>query len=389
MNIIFLNWACFCATDTCEALINLGHKVQVMQIPDKAHTEIDEAFIAELCVKIKDFHCDAVFSLNYFPTVSVACMQSDCRYISWIYDNPQTKVYDKTAVNECNHIFTFDSFMADQLNARGVATVAYAPLAANVKRLTSPKITPAHIKKYGCEISFVGSLYNEAHNFYDRLIKASKNEYLEGFLSAVIEAQKRVFGYNFMAEALTEEVVNTIREHMPYIPAEGSFIREAEIYADYYLARKLAYFDRLELLYCLGEYFDVHHYTHTDKNIGKVKNRGKIDYFNEMPFLFRISKINLNPTLRSIKNGIPLRSMDILGCGGFLLTNFQSDFLRHFEPDKHFVAYSSLDEALDKCDYYIAHEEERTKIAANALEIMTKEHTFEVRLAQILSDVFK
>ena len=81
--------------------------------------------------------------------------------------------------------------------------------------------------------------------------------------------------------------------------------------------------------------------------------------------------------------------MDILGCGGFLLTNFQSDFLRHFEPDKHFVSYSSLDEALDKCDYYIVHENERAQIASNALEIMSKEHTFEVRLAQILNDSFK
>lgn len=157
MNIIFIDWPCFCHSDTCEALTNLGHKYRLFPLSDKAHTGIDEAFVAELSAAIREFHSDAVFSLNYFPSVSVACKQSDCRYISWLYDNPQTKVYDKTVVNTCNHVFTFDSHMSDQLNSRGVTTVHYAPLAANVKRLTQPKITPAHIRKYSCDISFVGS----------------------------------------------------------------------------------------------------------------------------------------------------------------------------------------------------------------------------------------
>ena len=173
---------------------------------------------------------------------------------------------------------------------------------------------------------------------------------------------------------------------MPYTLTEGSNIREEEVYADYYLARRLATIDRIELLYCLGEFFDVNLYTTSDAAIGKVKNHGKIHYYNEMPYLFRASKINLNISLRSIKNGIPLRAMDILGCGGFLMSHFQSDLLRHFEPEVHFTAYSSVPEAVDKCSYYLTHEEERQRIASNALELMQKEHTYEIRLQEMLSD---
>lgn len=386
MNIIFLNWACFCAPDTCEALRNLGHKVQIIPLSDKAHKQIDEEFIAQLQSAINNFQCELVFSLNYFPSVSIACQQVSCQYMSWIYDNPQTKVYDKTAANDCNRIFTFDSHMAMQLNQRGVNTVTYAPLAANVRRLTSTVISNAHRKKYSCDISFVGNLYNEGHNFYERLLNAAHSSYLEGYLDGILQSQKNVFGYNFLAECLTPEITSLIRQALPYTLSEGSYLHEEEVYADYYLSRRLATIDRSELLYCLGELFDVNLYTSSDASLGKVNNHGKIDYYNEMPILFRLSRININSSLRSIKNGIPLRAMDILGCGGFLMSNFQSDFLRHFEPEIHFTAYSSVPEAVDKCNYYLTHEEERQRIASNALELMQKEHTYEIRLQEMLSD---
>ena len=54
-----------------------------------------------------------------------------------------------------------------------------------------------------------------------------------------------------------------------------------------------------------------------------------------MPLVFQNSKINLNITLRSIKNGIPLRAIDIMGAGGFLLTNYQNDFGLHFTDGCH------------------------------------------------------
>ena len=45
---------------------------------------------------------------------------------------------------------------------------------------------------------------------------------------------------------------------------------------------------------------------------------------------FRNSKINLNPTAKGIRSGIPLRIFDILSCSGFLLTNYQSELSDHF-----------------------------------------------------------
>ena len=56
-----------------------------------------------------------------------------------------------------------------------------------------------------------------------------------------------------------------------------------------------------------------------------VINMGSVDYYDMMPYVFKCSDINLNITLRSIKTGIPLRAMDIMGAGGFLMSNYQVD----------------------------------------------------------------
>lgn len=388
MNIVFVNWNSLCAEDICNAFIHSGHHIYVTQLPETAQDHVDEEYMTLLQEIIKTNHSDMVFSMNYYPTLSIACEAVHCPYVSWIYDNPQLQVYDKSIINECNYIFSFDSHMVTQLESKGVHTIYYAPLAANVRRLTEPALTAAHYEKYSCDVSFVGSLYNEDNDFYSRLISKANNPYLEGYLEGVLSAQKNVYGYNFMSDCLNPQITEIIRNVMPYLPPEGSYATETDVYADYYLARKLATINRVELLHLLGNCFDVHFYTHKKTLIPNIKHCGVIHYYDEMPYLFRISKINLNISLRSIKNGIPLRGMDILGCGGFLLSNYQEDFLRHFEPDTHLVLYDSFDEALDKTQFYLTHEQERNKIRTNALELMSREHTYEVRLQQMLKLVF-
>lgn len=61
---------------------------------------------------------------------------------------------------------------------------------------------------------------------------------------------------------------------------------------------------------------------------------GAVDYYEVMPHVFKQSKINLNITLRSIQSGMPLRAWDIMGAGGFLLSNYQADFLISLPQEK-------------------------------------------------------
>ncbi len=114
---------------------------------------------------------------------------------------------------------------------------------------------------------------------------------------------------------------------------------------------------------------------------------GPADYFEDMPKVFKESKINLNITLRSIQQGIPLRVFDILGSGGFLLSNYQADLAYHFVPGEDFIYYESRKDMLNKIDYYLKHDDERIAIATNAHKKVQEYHTFDTRIKEIIDIV--
>ena len=124
-------------------------------------------------------------------------------------------------------------------------------------------------------------------------------------------------------------------------------------------------------------------------------NHGTADYIDVMPFVFNQSRINLNITLRSIDTGIPQRCMDIMGCGGFLLSNYQEDFFLDavtedgsaaFMPGVDYDFYSSSEELLDKAGYYLSHEDERARIARNGYEKVKKYYSIDKFLHRVLDE---
>ena len=104
-----------------------------------------------------------------------------------------------------------------------------------------------------------------------------------------------------------------------------------------------------------------------------------------MPLVFHYSKINLNITSKSIHDGLPLRIFDVLGCGGFLLTNYQTELAQWFTPGRDLEYYTGEDDLLEKVDYYLTHEEDRVEIAHNGYETVKKYHNYPERLLQMIS----
>lgn len=387
MKVLYVEWPGLCASDVKNALKNMGHEIKTIASPEKDRFELDYQYAEAVEEAIHIYRPDMVFSMNFFPSVSVACDETNTTYVSWIYDNPQTAAYHESVKNACNYVFSFDSHMVEQLQSRGVEHIYYAPLAVNVKRVNGLAISKSDREKYGCDVEFMGSLYNEGTDYYSTMIARAKDEHFTGYLEGLLNSQKLVYGYNFMAEAMSPDIVEQFRAVAGDLLPKDSLLTEREVYADVFLSQKLATINRVELLYMLGRYFDVHFYTYNKSMISTVKHCGTVSYEEEMPKLFKVAKINLNDTRRSIKNGVSLRAMDIMGCGGFLLSNYQEDFLRHFEPGVHMEMYGSLNEAVDKCNYYLHHDEEREKIKRNAYEIMSREHTYEIRLEEMLRTV--
>ena len=108
-----------------------------------------------------------------------------------------------------------------------------------------------------------------------------------------------------------------------------------------------------------------------------------------MPKVFHMSKINLNFTIPNIKSGLPLRMWDIMGAGGFLMTNFQAEIPGFFEIGRDLVCFESEQELVEKCGYYLTHEDERIQIARNGYEKVKKMHSNKLRVIKLLQLIQK
>jgi spore maturation protein CgeB len=230
-------------------------------------------------------------------------------------------------------------------------------------------------------------MYNEKHNLFDKF--KDLPPYVSGYLDAIMKAQLKVYGYYFLDKLLPPSIIEELQKSVPLEPNRDGVETIQYLYSEYFLSRKMACTERHELLGKLSDDFSVKLFTHNPTpELPKVTNQGPIDYYIDMPSVFGSSKINLNITLRSIKSGIPLRCMDIMGTGGFLLSNFQSDFYDIFVPGEDCVLYESQEDCVEKCRYYLAHDAEREQIAANGLGKIRSEHTYEIRLNEMFDIVF-
>lgn len=381
MNIYLLEWKSFGNEDIREIMTEMGHKVVSVPFSD---TKIKADEIEKLFVqKHADINCDFVFSFNYFPEVSLCCQKLGLKYVSWVYDSPHISVYSYTVIQPCNYVFLFDFALYDELHSAGIHTVYYLPLAVNERRLQRMKLETEKIK-YRHDIAFVGSLYSEQkHRLYDKF--ANINPYAKGYLDGIIDAQKKLYGRYILKEMLSPDIVEEMQKAYPTDPNAATVLSAEDIYADYVLARQVTALERKEILTLLGRKRCVDLYTYeSDINIPGVVNHGKIDYYDDMPYIFGNSKINLNITLRSIKSGIPLRALDIMGCGGFLLSNYQMEFDEYFNAGEDYVFYENYQDLEEKVNYYLSHEKEREEIAANGCRKVREEHNYRNRIEMML-----
>ena len=93
-------------------------------------------------------------------------------------------------------------------------------------------------------------------------------------------------------------------------------------------------------------------------------------------------------TSKAIREGLPLRIFDILGCGGFVLTNYQPELANYFTPGVDLDFYGSEEELLQKTEFYLTHEKDRVEIARNGYETVQKYHNYPTRLLKMLSLAF-
>lgn len=389
MKIYFYRYNSICEPDVIESFKRLGFEIYEETIEMTKKNLLPSDCVKKISPALMSENFTFAFTINFFPYLSDVCEIMHLPYISLIVDSPVMELYSKSLRNSCNRIFLFDACLYQEFSPLNPDCIFHMPLAANVARTDAflSHVSQSDKKKYAGDISFIGSTYAEKCPFN----RAKLPDYERGYADGLIEAQLKIYGYNFLQEVLTDTFVTTFLESTPY-----SYRFPDEDYADYkacvaqlYLSVKVAEQERLRLLKMLSDSFHVDIYTGSDtSSMPHINNRGFARSLDEMPLIFNQSKININITAKSIRSGLPLRIFDVLGCGGFLITNYQSEIPQFFTIGKDLVTYDSADNLKELCRYYLEHEQERKDIALHGYNTVKKYHTYDIRLLQMLDKAF-
>lgn len=373
MKILFFDFGAYTYDDVLDCFERAGIESRTVSycFSDKNN---DDFFIHRFSKFLKEDKYDAVFSVNFFPLVARCCYRENIKYISWSYDNPlNVPGIEKTLGLSCNYVFLFDRIQVEGYLRQGFDNVYHLPLAANVRRLDQIRLSAIEHKRFDSEISFVGKLYDSEFDGYMKLLSQRQRGFVEGINSL----QQNLYGCYILDELIDEKRVNEINAYIKSVHPETSFELSPEALT-YAMSARITRDERLLLLGLLSGKHQLKLYTREQNEIlSKAECMGSCGYLEEMPRIFKASKININITLKMLQSGIPLRGMDIMGAGGFLLSNYQPELAEFFEDGREMVMYESVEDAVAKADFYLKNDELRMEIASRGHQKVSEEFSYE------------
>ena len=336
--------------------------------------ERDDAFVEKFRQVLNRENYDIVLSVNYCPLISDICQSVNIKYVSWVYDAPIHIRDTRSFHNSCNRVYFFDGGQVKQYQKKGYSNIFHLPLAAEDSMWQF-----SNQEKYACDVAFVGRLYQSDYEY----LMGALPQYYRGITEGFISAQGLVYGAYFLDELITDSFMDQINEF--YLKKSNGQKRVERAEMEFACACEVTGRERFMALSLLSKRYHVHVYSGDDvRRIEGAEACGPVEYYTEMPSAFRGAKVNLNISLKAIRTGIPLRVLDVLSCGGFLITNFQEELLEYFEPDVDLVIYQDMKDMIFKVDYYLKHEEERERIAKNGYRKIKKYFSFGERMGYLL-----
>ena len=96
------------------------------------------------------------------------------------------------------------------------------------------------------------------------------------------------------------------------------------------------------------------------------------------------AKICLNTHGDTMRYGVNLRLFECAALGVFQIVDDRPGVAEQFAVGEHLVTFSDLADLREKARYYLAHDDERERMAAAARQHALAHHRVEQRLARVL-----
>jgi len=126
-----------------------------------------------------------------------------------------------------------------------------------------------------------------------------------------------------------------------------------------------------------------------------IQENGRRVSTEETVKIFNATRINLNLHSSAFHEEVDPhgdfvnpRTFEIAGCQAFQLTDRRS-LLRELFSDQEVVDFEDLKEAKEKIAYFLEHDDERLEYARNARRRVLREHTYRLRMKELLGVLYE
>lgn len=336
------------------------------------------------------------FSINLHAPLAAAAARRHVPYAAWIVDplvNRAKLDAEREAASGHCRIFSYDSSQIPLYRSMGFRHVEYVPTGASPAFCEDAD--PLTEEEQDIPVSFVGTPLVERTNEFaayrrqlEGMITAGKDEkgYFRKFLeiadtcvSGQAGEMTRFLIPERFAELEREKGIQVISPD--WSPEKWQLVLS--------MSKEAARSHRVGLSRAMAR-FGMSVWGHADWAQALIPGMtcgGPAEYPDGALSVYRRSKINLNVTRIYAGDVVANRVWDILACGGFLLTDYRPELERHFEIGKDLVCYRSIDEAVALAEHYLAHPDERRRIASSGQKKTLERHTLTHRVQVILKAV--
>lgn len=359
------------------ACVNAARQMgwKVAEVPAVMQGVMSREQVADFLQALTEFRPDFVLSVNMTAMDRegvLARLFEDLRipYVAWFVDNPRTILMgERLYASAYTVALTWEKAYLPYLRELGFPLVYALPLAVDA---TVFNAEPAD--SWNLPPTFVGnSMVAYAERTWEQVAARP------GLAQAVVEA----FESGRVTRANFGKGIRAILGPSKAEQLDAEAARHAEMYFFIEGTRRLRH-DLVRLLEPEGLCVrGDEEWRRSFPNAG-----GPVNYFAELPVLYRRCEVNVNTTSIQMPNAVNQRVFDCPAAGGFLLTDAQASLRELFDVEHEIAAYASWDECRDMFRYYRSRPAARREVAQRARRRVLAEHTYVHRL-QTLAAIIK
>lgn len=379
LRVLVVNPDYFLIPEVTRAFKHLGHQVR-LALFDKRLDRGDE-ILRQILADVREFSPDVVFTVNHLGFDREGMILDTLHRlrvpsVSWYVDSPSIilSLYDGPK-SDLAFIFVWDPTYIPEVRGLGFERVFPLPLATDPE-VFSP-LRAGVQEKWRAPVSFVGnSLVGSLQKKLDRLPAGLAFQKLFDQLFNAFKARPfRCLESLLESEGLATHPMIRGFNRQELSNVEAALVWQATLEYRQACLKELAAFE--PTIYGDSGWREL---------VGEpFRLQPEVNYYDELPRVYGSTGINFNATSLQMRAAVNQRVFDVPAAGGFLITDFREQLAELFTVGEEVACFREPGEIAELVGFYLNHPEVRQQITARARTRVLKEHTYQHRVAAMLS----